>query len=154
MPGRVLERAVYIRSELLHFCGEFFGLLGLGLVIRCAGHRSAAGVQLSLLQGEQVLQVSSVGAATSSTGQASCASLRYRAVADSLQLDVRARCSRFARWAALLSSVSKDTLARFLPLRHDLVWAIHALVLSYKSFRLQGLPALQPQSTANCASGQ
>ena len=65
MPGRVLERAVYIRSELLHFCGEFFSLVGLRLVGWSAGHRcgaaagvpalslrAAAGVQLAL-QGEQ-----------------------------------------------------------------------------------------------------
>ena len=48
MPGRVLERAVYIRSELLHFCGEFFSLVCFRLVGWSAGHRcgAAAGVQL------------------------------------------------------------------------------------------------------------
>ena len=97
MPGRVLERAVDVGRQFLHFRGEFFGLLGLGLVIRCAGHRSAAGVQLSLLQGEQVLQVSSGGRCDRQywSGLVCVASV-IRAVADSLQLGLRA-CVRQPR---------------------------------------------------------
>ena len=51
MPGRVLERAVYIRSEPLHFCGEFFSLVCFRLVGWSAGHRcgAAAGVQLTVV---------------------------------------------------------------------------------------------------------
>ena len=83
MPGRVLERAVYIRSEPLHFLCEFFFLVRFRLVGWSAGHRcggwraalslrAAAGVQLLV----QCAGRAVVGAALRSTGQASWASLR------------------------------------------------------------------------------
>ena len=60
MPGRVLERAVYIRSEPLHFFCEFFFLVRFRLVAWCAGHRygAAAGVQLCAAAGRAAAESS------------------------------------------------------------------------------------------------
>ena len=112
MPGRVLERAVYIRSEPLHLVRELL-LFRLGLVIRCAGHRSAAGVQLSLLQGEQVLQVSSGGRTQYWSGLLGVASA-IRAVADSLRLGATTRCCLLRPLFIFCHLAYRKALARFL----------------------------------------
>ena len=83
MPRRVLQSAVDVGRELLHFFCEFFGLLGLGLV-GCAGHRcgAAAGVQLTVL-----LQASvQVRCDTQDWSGLVCVASVIRAVADSPQL--------------------------------------------------------------------
>ena len=144
MPGRVLERAVDVWCEPLHFFCEFFFLVRFRLVAWSAGHGcgAAAGVQLYrcarrlactwLLRESSVLVRAVVPADRLRLVSVASA---IRAVADSLQLGARARLLPLRR---VWNLAYRETLALFLAALVTTKNQCHSpLEPSQKSFHLQ-----------------